>query len=366
VRVRDLIRSAKGTMAMVTDLKKGGKTVCKTTKPVKKGIVIPAKKTKSTAVKSMKFETPKDLSPRMKHIHKMAQKYIIAQKKKSVTRRSKAVSIVKTKDGRKVYVKKMTNQKARSLVNPNEAPKTRCVRASRDRKAMMQVVNQYKVAHLNKLREARVKASKKKTAFTPIKIRKGASGLGKYNDKVEKKNIKLQGLPKDVTEHKIRLALGASSKDVTDVKIMPCKKDQNKKFAMLSTPNELAAKSVFASRVGKMRLGSMAITKPCAEKVTLTKEQKELAKKEKAELKAKKAAITKKNRANQLENKKAAKRCSTHRRSPKFAPTKVFRNRKTHQVYAVKKNPAAKAPTKGRSKMAGHNRMRAMVRLTRK
>merc|ERR1719259_616778 len=277
----------------------------------------------------------------------MAQKYIIAQKKKSVTRRSKAVSIVKTKDGRKVYVKKMTNQKARSLVNPNEAPKTRCVRASRDRKAMMQVVNQYKVAHLNK-------------------IRKGASGLGKYNDKVEKKNIKLQGLPKDVTEHKIRLALGASSKDVTDVKIMPCKKDQNKKFAMLSTPNELAAKSVFASRVGKMRLGSMAITKPCAEKVTLTKEQKELAKKEKAELKAKKAAITKKNRANQLENKKAAKRCSTHRRSPKFAPTKVFRNRKTHQVYAVKKNPAAKAPTKGRSKMAGHNRMRAMVRLTRK
>merc|ERR1719259_987582 len=138
---------------------------------------------------------------------------------------------------------------------------------------MMQVVNQYKVAHLNKLREARVKASKKKTAFTPIKIRKGASGLGKYNDKVEKKNIKLQGLPKDVTEHKIRLALGASSKDVTDVKIMPCKKDQNKKFAMLSTPNELAAK---------------------------------------------KAAITKKNRANQLENKKAAKRCSTHRRSPKF------------------------------------------------
>merc|ERR1719376_1971111 len=211
---------------------------------------------------------------------------------------------------------KMTNQKARSLVNPNEAPKTRCVRASRDRKAMMQVVNQYKVAHLNKLREARVKASKKKTTFTPIKIKKGSSGLGKYNDKVEKKNIKLQGLPEDVTEHKIRLALGASSKDVTDVKIMPCKKDQNKK--------------------------------------------------EKTELKAKKAAITKQNRANQLENKKAAKRCSTHRRSPKFAPTKVFRNRKTHQVYAVKKNPAAKATFKGRSKMAGHNRMRAMVRLTRK
>ena len=60
--------------------------------------------------------------------------------------------------------------------------------------------------------------------FTPNKTEKGASWLGKYNDKVEKKIIKLQNLLKDVEDHKIILALN----NALDNKILPWKNDQNK------------------------------------------------------------------------------------------------------------------------------------------
>jgi len=347
-------------MAVISELKKGGKTVATTTKSFKKGIIIPAKKTKAVA-KNMKFETPTKLSPRMQHIHKMAQKYIVAQKKAAITRRSKAVKIIKMKDGRKVYVKKFGSQTARSLNNPNATlSKTRCARASRDHKAMLKVVKKYKLAHINKLREQNFKKLNKEGKFTPITSTKlRANALSKYNDKVAKTNIKLLKLKKDTNIHKIRLALGASSKNVQDIKI-----NKEKNMAVLVSPTELAAKSVY----GKMRVGSMVLAKP-APKPAHTKKQaahlakvKELAK---ASREAKKE-VTKTQHEQKVARQQAEKKFKQSRRKPKYLPTKVYRNRQTHQIFAVRRNKAVQDNRPVRGKMTGHRRMRAMVRVSRK
>jgi len=351
-------------MAVISELKKGGKTVATTTKSFKKGIIIPAKKTKAVA-KNMKFETPTKLSPRMQHIHKMAQKYIVAQKKAAITRRSKAVKIIKMKDGRKVYVKKFGSQTARSLNNPNATlSKTRCARASRDHKAMLKVVKKYKLAHINKLREQNFKKLNKEGKFTPITSTKlRANALSKYNDKVAKTNIKLLKLKEDTNIHKIRLALGATSKNVQDIKI-----NKEKNMAVLVTPTELAAKSVYANRIGKMRVGSMVLAKP-APKPAHTKKQaahlakvKELAK---ASREAKKE-VTKTQHEQKVARQQAEKKFKQSRRKPKYLPTKVYRNRQTHQIFAVRRNKAVQDNRPVRGKMTGHRRMRAMVRVSRK
>merc|ERR1719259_271496 len=135
-------------------------------------------------------------------------------------------------------------------------------------------------------------------------------------------------------------------------------------MAVLVSPTELAAKSVY----GKMRVGSMVLAKP-APKPAHTKKQaahlakvKELAK---ASKEAKKE-VTKTHHKQKVARQQAEKKFKQSRRKPKYLPTKVYRNRLTHQIFAVRRNKAVQDNRPVRGKMTGHRRMRAMVRVSRK
>merc|ERR1712212_383794 len=94
-----------------------GKVEVPVTLPTKHVVTLPAKKAK--AIKAVPFEkdAAANLSPRMKHIHKMAEKFIQSRANATATRRARAVRVQNLKDGRKVYIKNITKQTKRSVSN---------------------------------------------------------------------------------------------------------------------------------------------------------------------------------------------------------------------------------------------------------
>merc|ERR1712236_182227 len=83
-----------------------------------------------------------------------------------------------------------------------------------------------------------------------------------------------------------------------------------------------------------------------------------------------KAARSKKikadNHVRHMANLAQAKRRRSRRRHPMFEGPKMLRDPKSHRVYGIKRNPAAKAPKLERGKVNAYKTMRAQVRATRK
>merc|ERR1712002_587077 len=79
---------------------------------------------------------------------------------------------------------------------------------------------------------------------------------------------------------------------------------------------------------------------------------------------AKNAAIAKGNHERHMKNVKEAARKRSHRRHPKYEGPRFIRD-KTGRLYAIKRNPVAKAPKIERKPANRYKTMRAMVRATR-
>merc|ERR1711970_983813 len=139
-------------------------------------------------------------------------------------------------------------------------------------------------------------------------------------------------------------------------------------IAYLYTPSEEMAQAVLRHRAGMMKLSgktpkmSLVSLKRGPVSKTLRAQAKVAAAAKKESVKALKAANHKRHQANQQ---RAARRRS-RRRHPMFEGPKMLRDPKSHRVYGIKRNPAAKAPKLERGKVSAYKTMRAQVRATRK
>jgi len=345
----------------------------------KHAITIPAKKTKP--IRKLTFDEPNGkLTKRQARLRKMAEKYIQQEFEQSVTRRSKAVKIYRLKDGRRVYIKKNMNQTRDSMPLQSTRPET-C--ALKDRKAMMFMVKNMKIEHRNKLKKEQMTKAGKADKFKPIPFdsgRKLSVIVKKFYgpEPIEKTAVRITNLPESANEKTLDIALGRYRKYVKKLTVTDSvsKKDEaagkKMKFAMIETGSEDSAKAILRHRSGKIKmsgkLAKLRVVKPSYEKkkTERTEEEKKASKEKAAKEKARKLAIRKGNHERHMKNLKDAKRKSNSRRHPKYAAAKFIRDKKTGRLYAIKRNPEAKAPKIERRPVNRYKTLRAMVRATRK
>jgi len=351
-----------------------GKQEFGVTGPTKHAITVPAQKKKYAPSKIKFDEISKKMSPRMKHLSKMAQKHIQNKKNAAVTRRAKAIRVEALKDGRKVYVKSATYQTKRSLKNPTLKPKTRAVSALTDRKDMMKIVKQMKVEHFNKLKLAQLEKAGKKDKFVPKSADVGKQTLvslvkSMYGGPSKPKRVvRVTNLPAKTTVMNLKVALGRCAGYVNNIKVFSSKALKGQKVAYLYTSSEEMAQAVLRHRADKMKLSgktpkmSLVALKRGPVSKTIRAQAKAA-----AQAKAKRAAkIKADNHKRHEENEKRASRRRSRRRHPMFEGPKILRDPKSHRVYGIKRNPAAKAPRVERPKVNSYKTLRAMVRATRK
>jgi len=357
-----------------------GEEVLDLTCPTKHSITIPAKKTKP--IKKLTFDKPEGkLTPRNAHLRKMAENFIQRQYNKSVTRRSKAVKIIRLKDGRKVYIKKNSNQTKESMAFQSTKPKTRCVSALKDRKAMMFMVKTMKNEYRNKLKKEQMTKAGKADKFKPIPLGSGRNLRGIVKrfygpEPVEKTAVRVTNLPESANEKTLDIALGKCRKYVkkSTVTESVAKKDvaagKKLKVAMIETGSEELAKAILRHRSGKIKMGGklakLRVVKPAFEKRVVTEEEKKASKAKAAKENARKLAVRKGNHERHMKNLKEAKRKRNARGHPKYAADKFFRDKKTGRLYAIKRNPELRAPKIERKPVNKYKTLRAMVRATRK
>merc|ERR1712098_112943 len=188
-----------------------------------------------------------------------------------------------------------------------------------------------------------------------------------------KRVVRITNLPEGATEKQVHFSLKRSADYAQKIKIQsfkskPAKDGKQKKetVALVYTKSEHDAKALVRNRIQKMKVDGnkvgfklQALHKmgPSKKKIAAVKKLTE-EKKIKAQIQA--------NHTRHMANVKRAARNRVKRRQPKFEKTRVLRDRKTHKVYAIKKNKAAQQPKAERPKMNAYKKLRSMPRLTRK
>jgi len=293
------------------------------------------------------------------------------------TRRSKAFKIIRLKDGRKVFIKRHTNQTKDSMAYQTTKPKTRAVCALRDRNAMMFMVRSMKIDHRNQLKLKQMTKAGKADKFKPIPLGSGTS-LPKivkqfYGPDIKEKNVvRITNLPEKASKKTVDMVLGRCSKYVKKIAVEDSvsKKNagKNLKVALLHTESDDLAKAVLRHKSGKIKMsGKIAKLSVISLKDKPASDKRKKAEKEASKKKAAKAAaIRKGNHERHQQNLKDATRRRNNRRHPKYAGPKFIRDKKTGRLYAIKRSADAKAPKIERKPANRYKTMRAMVRATRK
>jgi len=237
---------------------------------------------------------------------------------------------------------------------------------------MLYMVRKMKIDYRNKLKKEQMTKAGKADNFKPIPYNSGSS-LPKivkqlYGPEPKAKNVvEIVNLPEKATEKNVDMALGRCSKYVQKIEVSDAGAKDKKKVALLQTNSEDLAKAVLRHRSGKIKMGG----KIAKLRVTSVKD-KAMSDKRKAAIRdmhkkkaAKNAAIAKGNHERHMKNVKEASRRRSHRRHPKYEGPKFIRD-KNGRLYAIKRNPAAKAPKIERQPANRYKTMRSMVRATRK
>jgi len=353
-----------------------GEVLAKSTVPLKHSITIPSKK--KTPIAKVTFPKPTGKS-RQAHLRKMAEQYIINKKNAGVTRRARAVKIVRLADGRKIFEKSATKQTKRSMMNPRPKSKVASAQSVKDKKAVLKIVHKLNVDRLNVYRKKQAEAAGKGDKFVPTPYKKPVNMhgyTGKYVTAPKPKRIvRITNLPESATEKQVHFALKRSAAYANKIKVSSYKtkpdkagKTEKKTFALVYTKSEHDAQALISNRRQVMKVDGkkVALAAQVLHKAGPSKKKIAALKKVNADKKKRVAALRKKNHERHMENVKQAKSRRNSRRHAKFEKTRVLRDGKGHHVYAIKRNNAAKAPKAERPKMNAYKAMRAMVRITRK
>lgn len=352
---------------------KSGDVLAKSTTPIKHSVTVPTKKTKA-----MKPVFPKTAKKAAKaHMVRMAERYITNKKNAGVTRRARAARIVKLNDGRKVYFKAATKQTKRSMMNAHVKTGT-SVKSKSDQRAMMKMVEKITVDRLNAYRKKQMEAAGKGDKFVPTPYNKvDMHGFkGKYVAAPKPKRVvRVTNLPEKATEKQVQFALKRSAPLAKKIKISsfkskPGKDGKTKKetFALVYTGSEHDAKALVGARLQKMKVGGnkVGLRVQAIHKMGPSKKKLAVLKKVDEDKKKRVTEMRKKNQERHEANQKRASRRNSSRRHSKFEKTRILRDPKSHHVYAIKRNNAAKAPKAERPSMHSYKKLRSLVRVSRK
>jgi len=353
---------------------KKGEVLLRSTKPIKHAATIPTPKIKP--LKAIAFPNSDKISKNA-HLTKLARSQIAIKKNAGITRRAKALKIMKLSDGRRVYIKSTTKQTKRSAMNPHIKINSPSAQAQRENKAVAKIVQKINIDRLNECRKKQLEAAGKK--YTPIPYKKPLDMHGFKGKYVAgpkpKRVVKVTNLPEKVTEKQVKFALKRSAAYADKIKLCSYKTKAaknapatKKTFALIYTKSEQDAKALVKNRLQKMKVDSkkvglsiQAINKmgPSKKKIAAHKKAAEA---EKSRIKS----LRQRNQERHEANQKRASRRRHSRRHPKYEDARILRDPKSHRIYAIKQNKAAKQPKAERKPMHAYKKLRSMVRISRK
>jgi len=353
-----------------------GEVLATSTTPVKHSITIPTKKPKK--MEKVVFPESTAKSAYQVHLRRLAENYITAKKLAGITRRAKASSILKLKDGRKVFVKAITKQTKRSMMNPR--PKTKAISAQGNKttKAMMKIVEKLNVDRFNAYRKKQMEKDGTVAKFVPYPYKKPVDMKGFKGKYVAgpkpKRIVRVTNLPEGASEKQVQFALKRSGAYADKIKVSSFNakdkdgKSKKETFALVYTKSEHDARALVRNRLQKMKVdgNKVGLKLQALHKAGPSKKKIAAVKKVTEERKKKINAQIQANHQRHMANVKRAARNKNKRRQPKFEKTRILRDPKSHRVYAIRKNKAAKSTKAERTKMTAYKKLRSMPRLTRK